>query len=72
MFVNFLSRYSSQLYALLSVEWLTKFEDIAQSLLKRMSLWCLLCAPHPTTHQTNTSARLRKVYNQITPAYHIN
>ena len=43
----------SLLCSLLSVEYLINFEDIVQSLLKNMSLWCLFFDPHQTTHQSN-------------------
>ena len=58
-FLNWVHR-SSRLCSLLNVECLLKSEDILQSLLNHVSLWCLLFDTHQTTYQSNLGIWLRK------------
>ena len=46
--------------SLINLEWLIEYEDKVQSLLD-MSLWCLFCDPHMTTHQSNIGIFLGKI-----------
>ena len=48
-------------------QWI-ELEDVVWSCLK-MWVWCLFFNPHLTTCQLNTSGRLTKVTEHVTPAY---
>ena len=55
---------SSQLCSLLSVEWLLRFEDVAQSLLNMFVYDVCSLILARTTYQSNTGVRLRKRVSQ--------